>query len=76
MRPLTEEAFGILVQHLQAHRNVLSDMHRAALLELVDTFTDYVERKTSGRKVFSLPTGMGSSPVLAVNSFVGRALQF
>jgi hypothetical protein len=30
-----------------------------------DTFTDYVEGHTSGRKVFSLPTGMGKTSAVA-----------
>ncbi len=65
MRPLTTAAFDILVGDLEGYRNVLSEMHRKALLELVDTFTDYVEGATSGRKAFALPTGTGKTCAIA-----------
>ena len=65
MRPLAQTAFQILVDDLGRHGNVLSEMHRAALYELVDTFTDYVEGAATGRKAFGLPTGMGKTSAIA-----------
>jgi hypothetical protein len=59
LRPLAEEAVRILVNELTLHDNILSELHRAALLELVDTFTQYLYGNACGRKAFALPTGMG-----------------
>lgn len=58
---LTRTAHDILTADLEGHGNVLSDMHRAALLELVDTFTGYCTGTERGRKAFPLPTGMGKT---------------
>ncbi|MFC3146700.1 hypothetical protein [Piscinibacterium candidicorallinum] len=65
---LTRTAHSILVADLEGHGNVLSEMHSAALLELVDTFTGYAAGTESGRKAFPLPTGMGKTS--AVVAFI------
>jgi hypothetical protein len=61
-------AFDILTRDLKAHGNTLSDMHRAALFELVDTMASYTTGEASGRKAFALPTGMGKTS--AVVAFI------
>ncbi len=61
---LTQTAFRILVADLEGHGNTLSPMHRAALMELVDTFTGYSTGTLSGRKAFPLPAGMGKTSAL------------
>lgn len=58
---LTQAALSILVDDLEGHGNVLSDMHRAALCELLDTFTGYCAGTLQGRVAFPLPTGMGKT---------------
>lgn len=58
---LSHTAFEILKADLTAHGNVLSDLHRAALLELVDTMSGYVTGRKEGRKAFPLPTGTGKT---------------
>jgi hypothetical protein len=67
MHLLTDTAFDILVTELERHGNVLSTDHKSALLELLDTFTAYVEGHVSGlsRKAFGLPTGMGKTTAIA-----------
>jgi len=60
-----DEAFRILVRDLETRGNVLSDWHRAALLELLDAFAEYIEGKAWGRKAFGLPTGMGKTSAVA-----------
>jgi hypothetical protein len=65
---LTRAAFDILTSDLERRGNVLSDMHRAALFELVDTFSGYAAGLESGRKAFPLPTGMGKTS--AVVAFI------
>jgi hypothetical protein len=69
---LARTAHSILVADLEGHGNVLSEMHRAALFELVDTFAGYCAGEESGRKAFGLPTGLGKTSALV--SFVA-ALQ-
>jgi len=61
---LTRTAFNLLTADLEGHGNVLSQWHRAALLELVDTLTGYCAGTTRGRKAFGLPTGMGKTSAL------------
>lgn len=58
---LTRTAFEILVTDLEGHGNVLSDMHRAALYELVEAFAEYATGAQSGRRAFGLPTGTGKT---------------
>lgn len=65
---LTAEAFRIVVADLESYGNVLSPMHRAALLELVETFTGYCTGHTQGRLAFPLPTGCGKTS--AVVAFI------
>jgi hypothetical protein len=65
---LAETAFAILVSDLEGHGNVLSPMHRAALMELVDTFAAYSVEEAHGRRAFPLPTGMGKTS--AVVAFI------
>jgi hypothetical protein len=65
MSPLVLESFDLLICHLQRHGNAPSDWHRAALLELLDTFAGYVEGREHGRKAFALPTGMGKTSAIA-----------
>lgn len=62
---LSRLAFDILVADLVGHGNTLSDMHRAALFELVDTFTHYCTGKVSGRRALPLPTGTGKTSAIA-----------
>lgn len=61
---LARTAFEILTETLEGHGNVLSDMHRSALFELVDTFADYSVGRLSGRRAFGLPTGMGKTTAI------------
>jgi hypothetical protein len=61
---LSSTAFSILTADLEGYGNVLGSMHRAALLELVDTFTGYCTGALSGRRAFGLPTGMGKTSAL------------
>jgi hypothetical protein len=73
MNTLTATAFRILVDDLQARGNVLSDTHRAALLELVSTFSGYCQGTRQGRLAFPLPTGMGkTSAVVALIAALHR----
>jgi hypothetical protein len=65
---LARTAFDILVSDLEGHGNTLSDMHRAALFELVDSLAGYCTGHQQGRKAFPLPTGMGKTS--AVVAFV------
>lgn len=65
---LTAEAFRIVVADLESYGNVLSPMHRAALLELVETFTGYCTGHIKGRLAFPLPTGCGKTS--AVVAFI------
>lgn len=65
---LTSTAFAILTADLEGHGNTLSAMHRAALMELVDSFTGYATGTQQGRKAYPLPTGMGKTS--AVVAFV------
>ncbi|WP_428417382.1 hypothetical protein [Methylibium sp.] len=65
---LTRTALDILTHDLESHGNVLSTMHRAALAELLDTFTGYVTGEQEGRQAFGLPTGMGKTS--AVVAFI------
>lgn len=58
---LTATAFETLIADLEGHGNVLSEWHRAALLELVSTFTSYATDSSRGRVAFPLPTGMGKT---------------
>jgi hypothetical protein len=58
---LTRTAFDILVADLEGHGNILAPMHRAALLELVETFAGYCAGQQEGRKAFPMPTGMGKT---------------
>lgn len=58
---LTRTAFSILVADLEGFGNRLAPMHRAALLELVETFTGYCTGTERGRQAFPLPTGMGKT---------------
>ena len=58
---LVQTAFTILTKDLESRGNVLSALHRAALLELVDTMAGYTTGTESGRKAFPLPTGMGKT---------------
>ncbi|WKB55968.1 hypothetical protein [Eleftheria terrae] len=68
---LTEEAFSILVSDLEARGNVLSQLHRAALLELVDTLAGYSTGQLQGRRAFGLPTGLGKTS--AITAFIAAA---
>lgn len=65
---LTTTAFDILCGDLERRSNVLSEMHRAALWELLDAFTGYCTGTQSGRQAFGLPTGMGKTS--AVVAFI------
>jgi len=65
---LTSTAMQILTEDLEGHGNVLSQGHRAALYELLDTFTGYCVGTQRGRQAFPLPTGMGKTS--AVVAFV------
>ena len=57
---LVETAFAILVKDLE-RRNTLSPLHRAALMELLDTFAGYCAGTLSGRRAFPLGTGLGKT---------------
>lgn len=61
---LTRTAFDILKADLEGHGNVLAPMHGAALLELLDTFTEYLTGTAGGRRAFGLPTGMGKTSAI------------
>jgi hypothetical protein len=65
---LRDIALEIVARDLTGHGNVLSQWHRASLLELLDTFTSYCAGREQGRKTFGLPTGMGKTS--AVVAFV------
>ncbi len=70
---ITRHAFELLSQELQGHGNVLADNHRAALYELLETFTGYANGTRAGRVAFPLPTGMGkTSAVVAFIAAVHR----
>lgn len=58
---LTRTARDILFSDLRMRGNTLSDMHGAALYELLDAFTGYVIGTERGRKAFPLPTGLGKT---------------
>ncbi len=63
---LAAEAHRLVVAHLEGHGNILSELHRGALLRLVDTFAAYCAGTLQGRRAISLPTGMGkTSAILA-----------
>ncbi|MEJ8838667.1 hypothetical protein [Ramlibacter sp. AN1133] len=61
---LRTTARDILLADLQAHGNIVSDLHRAALETLLDTMCDYVTRQRFGRCVYALPTGMGKTSTI------------
>jgi len=61
---LARTAQDILTGDLETRGNILSDMHRAALFELVDHMAGYTTGEESGRKAFPLPTGMGKTSAL------------
>lgn len=61
---LITTAMEILVSDLEGHGNVLSTMHRSALLEIIDTCTGYVTGHQRGRQAFGLPTGMGKTSAI------------
>ena len=65
--PLVSAAHANLVRDLKNHGNTLSELHSAALLQLLDTYGEYIDGKAKGRKAFGLPTGMGkTSSVVAL----------
>lgn len=70
---LTRAAFDILTADLVARGNTLSEMHRAALYELLDAFTGYCTGELHGRRAFPLPTDMGkTSAVVAFAAALHR----
>jgi hypothetical protein len=67
---LVAVAHGILMSDLKSHGTTVSDLHSAALLQLLETYADYIDGNASGRKAFGLPTGMGKTS--SVVALIGR----
>ena len=61
---LTDIAHGLLVGHLEGHRNTLSARHSAAVRELCNTMTQFVSGDIRGRVAFPLATGLGKTSAI------------
>jgi hypothetical protein len=58
---LTSAAQLFLAGNLERYGTRLSGAHRAAVYQLCATLTDFATGRTSGRRVFALPTGTGKT---------------
>ena len=58
---LTLPTFENLEQALVGYGNTLSEDHKAALMELVGSYTKIIKGEISGRYAFGLDTGMGKT---------------
>lgn len=58
---LTLPTFANLEQALIGYGNTLSEDHKAALMELVGSYTKIIKGEISGRYAFGLDTGMGKT---------------
>lgn len=61
---LTDRAFGILLDDLRSHGNLVGKMQEEALYELVSELTRYVQGTVTGRRAFSLGTGCGKTSAI------------
>lgn len=70
---LTEEAFRLLISSLERYGNEPSEEQKAALREILETYTLMATGKVTGRYAFPLATGLGKTQSIsawlsAVNS--------
>lgn len=61
---LSNDAFDILISHLEQNGNRLSDLHRQAVRAMLQEMTDYATGAISGRRAFSLGTGCGKTSAI------------
>lgn len=58
---LTDRAHAVLLERMERFGNRLTGAHRAALRELVESFSRMAFGRLGGRLAFPLPTGMGKT---------------